>query len=167
MIRARQAADDSAIRALNQAAFGGTHEATLIEDLRSAGVVTVELVACDGVEITGHILFSRLDVTLERRAVRALALAPVAVRLDRRRHGIGGALIREGLTRARQQGWQAVILVGHPEYYPRFGFSTALARKLQAPFSGDAFMALELTPDALDGDTGQVVYPAAFRLHGS
>src|SRR5262249_37103463 len=146
MIRARQPADDIAIRALNEAAFGGTYEATLVEDLRSAGHATVELVARDGSNVIGHILFSRLGVTLDTRAVCALALAPVAVAPDRQRQGVGGALIREGLALARHQGWRAVIVLGHPEYYPRFGFSAALARKLHAPFSGDAFMAFELAP---------------------
>jgi putative acetyltransferase len=164
MIREREPADDAAIGALNEAAFGGAYEAKLIEDLRSAGLAAVELVACDGAVIAGHILFSDLDVTMDERAVRALALAPVAVLPARQRQGIGGALVRDGLARARQSNWQAVILLGHPEYYPRFGFSAALARKLQSPFSGEAFMALELAPEALAGDKGRVVYPAAFGL---
>jgi putative acetyltransferase len=162
VIRERRPADDAAIRRLNEAAFGGTYEATLIEDLRSAGLAALELMAWEEAEIAGHILFSRLDVTLDERPISALALAPVAVRPDRQRQGIGSALIREGLTRAGQRGWQAVILLGHPGYYPRFGFSAALARKLRGPFSGEAFMALELVPGALAGAKGKVVYPAAF-----
>jgi putative acetyltransferase len=164
VIRAREPADDAAIRALNESAFGGNYEATLIEDLRSAGRAVVELVARDGPNIIGHILFSRLDVMIDATAVRALALAPVAVQPERQRQGIGGALIREGLAQAREGRWQAVIVLGHPAYYPRFGFSATLARKLQAPFSGDAFMALELVPSALAGDEGRVIYPGAFGL---
>jgi putative acetyltransferase len=167
VIRERQPADDAEIRRLNDAAFGGPYEATLIEDLRSAGLAVVELVACDDPDITGHILFSRLDVTMDGKAVRALALAPVAVLPARQRGGIGGALVREGLARARRLDWQAVILLGHPEYYPRFGFSPALAGKLQAPFSGEAFMALELETGVLAGEKGRVVYPAAFGLDRS
>ena len=70
----------------------------------------------------------------------------MSVRPDRQRHGIGSALVRAGLERAREQGWQAVIVLGHRGYYPRFGFSAALARTLTSPFTGDAFMALELVP---------------------
>jgi putative acetyltransferase len=164
VIRARQPADDNLIRTLNEAAFVGTYEMTLIAGLRSSGHAVIELVATGDVEIAGHILFSRLEVTLDDRAVRALALAPVAVLPEHQRQGIGGALISEGLAQAGREGWQAVIVLGHPEYYPRFGFSATLARKLQAPFSGDAFMALELAPGALAGDSGRVVYPAAFGL---
>jgi putative acetyltransferase len=164
VIRARQLADDAAIRSLNETAFGGTYEATLIEDLRSSGHAVIELVATRGVQMTGHVLFSQLEVTLDGRSVRALALAPVAVLPERQRQGIGGALIRKGLTQVRQEGWQAVIVLGHPEYYPRFGFSATLARKLQAPFSGDAFMALEMAVGALAGDSGRIVYPTAFGL---
>jgi putative acetyltransferase len=94
--------------------------------------------------------------------VRSLALAPMSVQPGRQRQGIGGALVRESLQRAHQQGWAAVIVLGHPGYYPRFGFSAALARSLAAPFSGNAFMALELIPGALQGGAGRVVYPAAF-----
>ena len=70
--------------------------------------------------------------------------------------------MRSGVARAEAGGWEAAIVLGHPHYYPRFGFSAALARHLAAPFSGDAFMALALRPGALDGKTGRVVYPAAF-----
>jgi putative acetyltransferase len=166
-IRERQAADDAAIRALNEAAFGSNYEATLVEDLRSAGLAAVELVACDASDITGHILFSRLAVTVGARAVRALALAPMAVRPDHQRQGIGSALVREGLARASALGWQAIVVLGHPWFYPRFGFSAALARKLRAPFSGDAFMAIELEAGTLDGEAGRVGYPAAFGVDGS
>jgi putative acetyltransferase len=167
VIRARQAADDAAIHALNEAAFGGSYEATLVGDLRSQELDVVELVACDASGIAGHILFSRLAVTVDARAVRALALAPMSVRPDCQRQGIGSGLVREGLARARELGWQAVLVLGHPPFYPRFGFSAALARKLRAPFSGNAFMALELDAGALDGEQGRVSYPAPFGVAGT
>lgn len=161
VIRERTPADDGAIRRLNDAAFGSTGESRLIEDLRAAGLVAVELVAVD-LTVDGHILFSVLDVTVGAAAVRALALAPMAVQPRLQRRGIGTALVRAGLSRARERGWRAVIVVGHPDYYPRFGFSTALAQPLASPFSGEAFMALELEPGALKGGAGRVVYPSAF-----
>lgn len=163
VIRERTQADDSAIRHLNDMAFGGTDESSLIEELRDAGLVAVELVAVDPL-MDGHILFSVLDVTVGGTPVRALALAPMSVRPDRQRRGIGSALVRAGLQQARDRGWQVVIVVGHPEYYPRFGFSASVARSLSAPFSGNTFMALELEPGALQGGKGRVVYPAPFGV---
>jgi putative acetyltransferase len=163
VIRDRTPADDRAIQHLNDAAFGGTDESRLIEELRAAGLVAVELVAVDPV-VDGHILFSALDVTVGGKSVRALALAPMAVQPHRQRQGIGGTLVRAGLQRARDGGWQAVVVLGHQDYYPRFGFSAALARSLEAPFSGASFMALELQRGALRGGRGRVVYPPAFGV---
>jgi putative acetyltransferase len=162
VIRDRQPADDEAIRRLNDAAFGGTSESQLVANLRAERLAAIELVSVDGTEVIGHILMSTLDVSVGGKPVRSLALAPMSVQPGRQRQGIGGALVRESLKRAHQQGWAAVIVLGHPGYYPRFGFSTALARPFAAPFSGDAFMALELIPGALQGRAGRVVYPAAF-----
>jgi putative acetyltransferase len=164
VIRDRQSADDQAIRRLNDAAFGGTDESQLVADLRAEGLAVIELVSVDGTEVIGHILMSTLDVSVGDRPVRSLALAPLSVQPGRQRQGIGSALIREALRRAQQQGWQAVIVLGHPGYYPRFGFSAALAQQLAAPFSGDAFMALELMADTLKGGAGRVVYPPAFGI---
>jgi putative acetyltransferase len=101
---------------------------------------------------------------LDGRAVKALALAPMAVRPGLQKQGIGGRLIAAALDEARAVGAEAVIVLGHPDYYPRFGFSAALARNLASPFSGEAFMALELLPGALTGKQGSVSYPMAFGL---
>lgn len=162
--RERGPADDEAIRRLNDLAFAGPYESRLIEDLRAANLAAVELVAVEQAEIVGHILFSVLAVTVDQKSIRALALAPMSVRPDRQRCGIGSALVRTGLACAREGGWQVVIVLGHPEYYPRFGFSAELARPLKSPFSGNAFMALEMEPGALRGGNGRVVYPPAFGI---
>jgi putative acetyltransferase len=163
-IRGRTAADDAAIRQLNDDTFGGHYESRLIEDLRAAGLDAVELVAVENDDIVGHILFSVLATTIDRQTVPALALAPMAVRPDRQRRGVGSALVRAGLDLARDRDWRAVIVLGHKGYYPRFGFSAALARPLETPFSGDAFMALELAPGALRGEKGRATYPPAFGV---
>lgn len=133
-LRPRRVDDDGAIAAVDDAAFAGGSEATLVRELRAAGVAAIELVALEGSRLVGHILFSSLEVAVDRRPLRALALAPLAVHPDRQRRGIGGELIRAGLAEARTAGWEAVILLGHPDYYPRFGFSAELAAKLAAPF---------------------------------
>jgi putative acetyltransferase len=156
--------DDGAITRINDVAFGTPGEARLIQALRGAGAAAIELVAVEGADVVGHILFSVLDATVDDRPVKALALAPMAVEPTHQRRGIGSALIRAGLDRARHDGWEAVIVLGHPRYYPRLGFSAAQARHLSAPYAGEAFMALALRSGALDGSNGRVVYPAPFAL---
>lgn len=164
MIREREPADDEAIRRLNDAAFGGPIEAKIVAELRKTRLAVIELVAVEADEIVGHILFSALKVTFGEEMMPTLALAPMAVLPGRQRRGIGSELIHHGLALARQREWWAVIVLGHPAYYPRFGFSAALATPLAAPYSGEAFMALELVPGALSGAAGRVVYPPAFDI---
>jgi putative acetyltransferase len=156
--------DAPAVAALNREAFGGADEVALIERLRADRHVAVSLVAVEDAGFVGHILFSDLAVELDGRPIRAVSLAPMCVRPDRQRQGIGSALVRAGLDAVRDAGWRAVIVLGHPEFYPRFGFSADLAARLAAPFAGPAFMALELVPGALAGTRGTVTYPPAFRL---
>lgn len=164
VIRPRAPADDDAIAHVNDIAFGTPGEARLVRALRDARVVAIELVAVEDARVVGHILFSVLEVAVDGRAVKALALAPMAVEPSRHHRGIGSELVRAGLGRARADGWEAIIVLGHPGYYTRFGFSAAQARHLQTPYAGDAFMALALQSGALDGQRGSVVYPAAFAI---
>jgi putative acetyltransferase len=158
-------ADHETILALNRAAFGGEEEAEIIEKLERDRLVVLSLVArADDGEVVGHILFSVLDVVANGRRVKSLALAPMAVRPKRQRGGIGSALIREGLQRLKDAGWEAVFVLGHTDYYPRFGFSARLARNFVSPFAElDAFMALELVPGVL-GKGGTVRYPPVWGL---
>ena len=97
--------------------------------------------------------------------MRAMALAPMAVVPERQRAGIGSELVRDGLARCRLRGVEAVFVVGHPAYYPRFGFSRASDFGITCEFEvpDEAFMALELAPGSLRGRTGQVFYHEAFR----
>ena len=163
-IRPEAPSDQPEVAALLQAAFGGDYERELVSRLRSDGLVAVALVAEAEQQIVGHIVLSWLPTQVDGRPVRALALAPVAVRVDHQRRGIGSRLIKAALAAGERAGAQAVILLGHPSYYPRFGFSADLAAKLASPFSGPAFMALELAPGALSGAAGAVAYPPAFGL---
>jgi putative acetyltransferase len=160
LIRPETDADHVAIREVNRRAFGTDAEARLVDALRAGGYVQCSLVAkIDGLVI-GHILFSDLPIATARGAIPAVALAPMAVLPEFQRQGIGTALVRDGLDRCRTA---AVIVVGHPEYYPRFGFSAALGAQLESPYPGPAFMALELVPDCLAGVVGRVEYPPPFR----
>jgi len=163
IIRAETAADQAGAVEVHRLAFGGEHEAAIVERLRDVGLVVASLVAAHGQRIVGSILFSRLPIHADAGVViPAVALAPLAVLPDRQRQGIGSMLVRAGLSACQQAGESIVIVVGHPGYYGRFGFSSELARPLRSPFSGEASMALELVPYALAGITGEVRYPAAF-----
>jgi putative acetyltransferase len=152
------------VRSINQAAFGRPDEAELIDAVRTDGAQILSLVAELGPRIVGHILFSRMWIDTSSGAVPAVALAPMAVLPECQRRGIGGRLIRTGLDLLRARGERIVIVLGHPDYYPRFGFSSQRARPLDSPFRPEAFMALELGPGALEGIRGKVRYSAAFGL---
>jgi putative acetyltransferase len=159
IIRDATAADHNGARAVNIAAFGRVDEADLVDRIRSDGDHLVECVAEDAGKIIGHILFSRMSVG----GTPAAALAPMAVDPDHQRQGIGSALVHAGLAACRGAGIPAIIVLGHPDYYPRFGFTAGAAAHLTAPFSGPAFMALELVPGSLAAG-GQVRYATAFGL---
>lgn len=159
MIRHARPTDQPAIRAIVEAAFGQPDEADLVERLRADGDVMFELVEEDAGAVVGHILYSRLwadSVNLYA------ALAPLAVRPDRQRDGVGKRLTAASIETAKEFGAQAVIVLGHPEYYPKFGFTTDAAAKVKSPYSGSpAFMALALEAGALD-EPVLVAYPNAF-----
>jgi putative acetyltransferase len=162
-IRLRVSADDAAIAAVISAAFRGPDEAALVARLRKDGDMIAEFVALDEAgAVIGHIAFSRLDVQSGSQALRAVALAPVAVAPGHQRQGIGGALILHARNCLRDEGEDLVVVLGHPAYYPQFGFSSLLARLLDAPYSGEAFMALELKPGILAALKWRVAYPRAF-----
>ncbi|NEX93296.1 N-acetyltransferase [Caulobacter sp. 17J65-9] len=163
VIRDAREGDQLAVARLTDLAFAGPDESALIARLRDDGDVLIELVAEDAGEIVGHILFSPLPVERDGATAEAAALAPMAVLPGRQRSGVGSALVKAGLDACRAKGVPAVVVLGHPDYYPRFGFTAEAAATLQAPFSGPAFMALELTPGALEHG-GRVRYAKAFGL---
>jgi putative acetyltransferase len=162
-IRPEQPTDHDQVFQVNQLAFGQPDEARLVQALRSSSAFIPELslVAVEDERIVGHILFSRIAVRSGTTTHQALALAPIAVLPTRQRVGIGSSLVRRGLLEARQLGHRVVIVVGHPEYYPRFGFVPCEPLGVRSPFavSPRAFMLLELEPNALAGVRGEVEYP--------
>lgn len=154
-------ADRARIHGLVEAAFASRVEADLVDQLREEGVVISSLVAvCDG-EIVGHALFSQVWIDGEVPATLA-SLAPLAVRPDWQRGGIGAALVTKGIDACRSAGYAGIIVVGEPHYYARFGFSPDLVAHLASPYAGDAFMGLELMPGAIARLRGTVRYPRAF-----
>lgn len=161
-IRDETPSDYEAIREVNRAAFAGEVEAALVDRLRNDGLVIASRVAEFGSRIVGHILFSPVWIGSDEQEVAIASLAPMAVLPGFQNQGIGSALVRDGIEVCRRGGWQAIILVGHAHYYPRFGFSTQFVRHLASPYAGDAFMGLELAPGALTQLRGRVRYPDAF-----
>jgi putative acetyltransferase len=159
MIRYATPADRAAIRSVVEAAFGRPDEARLVERLRSAEDAMFELVAVEGGEVVGHIMFSRLWA--DRDDLYA-ALAPLAVRPALHRSGLGSRLVRAGLESAPQFGAVGVVVLGDPAYYGRFGFTAEAAAQVNAPFRGlAAFQALALCEGAFDAPM-TIAYPEAF-----
>lgn len=164
-VRAEQAQDAEGVYAVNAAAFERPDEALLVGRLHAAGAVTMSLVAEADGRIAGHGLFSPMVIVDEAgREHAAVGLGPVAVLPERQRQGIGVALIREGLRRCAAEGHAAVFVLGHPAYYPRFGFRPAVEFGLRCAYEvpEEAFMALELRPGALAGVSGRVFYHPEF-----
>ena len=155
-----------AIHEVNVLAFGRESEARLVERLRESTdfIQELSLVALKEGRVVGHILFSPVSIETEAGTFPALALAPMAVHPGYQNQGIGSQLVRQELDHCRKLGHKVVILVGHPEYYPRFGFILAKSKRLVAPFPvpDEAFMVIELERGALDGIAGMVKYPAEF-----
>jgi putative acetyltransferase len=164
-IRLEAKADRSALRALNEAAFGTSAEADLLDALRSKSIDCISLVAHSGAALIGHILFSPVALA-EYPEVRLMGLGPMAVAPQQQRQGIGTALVREGLIRCKRLGVRAVVVVGHPEYYPRFGFVPASRYSIRSEYDvpDAAFMAIELEAGALDGLAGLIRYDEAFSV---
>jgi putative acetyltransferase len=156
-MRSETKADYARVHALNCAAFNQRTEANLVDMLRARGEAVISLVAEDNSDIVGHILFSRLMTPQ-----RCLALAPVAVLPERQNEGIGTALIRRGLSMAKQSRWLAVFVLGDPEYYTRFGFSVDAADPFEAPYPKEHMMALALAPGALNALEKTLAYAAPF-----
>ncbi len=164
LIRPETTAAHEAIRSVNRLAFGQDAQARLVDALHDGGYVLTSLVADKDGQIVGHILFSDLPIITEAGTVSALALAPMAVLPAFQRQGIGSALVHRGLEVCRDLGHRIVIVLGHPDFYPKFGFSAKLAESLSSPFgSGEAWMGLELVPGALVRVVGLVQYPPPFN----
>jgi putative acetyltransferase len=162
VIRPAEPGDEAGIRAVHRAAFPTPAEADLVEALAREGDAAISLVATRQSEIVGHVLLSRMNVSGDGRAVRALGLAPVGVLPGYQGGGIGKALIEAALGIARATGEDLVFLLGEPDYYRRFGFSAETAAPFASPYAGPYFMALALRPEFAAPDTGKAAYARAF-----
>jgi putative acetyltransferase len=163
-IRNEQPADTEAIGHINSQAFGQPAEAELVEALRARGSILLSLVAWRGNSSVGHILFSPLRTDQGESLLGGAALGPMAVLLACQREGIGSRLVRRGLTELKTSGVKFVVVLGHPEYYSRFGFAPAQRFGMTCEFDvpSEVFMALELQEHVLEGWSGRVRYQPEF-----
>ena len=163
LIRAEKENDQDAVFAVNASAFETQAEATLVDVLREQAQPIVSLVAENQGNVVGHIMFSPIILS-ENPDLKVMGLAPMAVAPEHQRKGIGSALVRAGLEQCRHLGFVAVVVVGHTEYYPRFGFSPSSRFGIDSEYEvpEEVFMAMELEPEALSGKPGRVKYHNAF-----
>lgn len=162
-IRPEEPEDTVAVRAVNVAAFDTTAEADLVDTLRGNVEPLVSLVAEADGSIVGHILFSPVTLT-DQPDFLLMGLGPMAVMPRHQRQGFGSALVRRGLERCAELGCDAVVVLGHPQYYPRFGFVPASKYGMSSQYDvpDDVFMLIELRPGSLRGASGKVSYDEAF-----
>ena len=149
--------------------FSDGDEDKLVVRLRNAPgfIPELSLVAELNGLVVGHILFTPLVIDNGQQGFESLVLGPVSVLPEFQKQGIGGQLIIAGHKKAKELGFQSVILIGHPEYYPRFGYKTAFGWGLKVAMelpSDDVFMAIELTENALSGVSGMVIFPPEFGV---
>ncbi|WP_408010441.1 GNAT family N-acetyltransferase [Pseudalkalibacillus sp. A8] len=166
-IRGEVVEDIQKIKEVNDQAFGQENETRLIEAIRKSDsfIPELSLVAKTGDgDVIGHILFSLISIETKDGEESVLALAPMAVKPDCQNKGVGSALVRVGLERCEAAGYRSVVVLGHPEFYPRFGFVRASTKGIRPPFEvpDAAFMVNELVPGSLEGTKGTVQYPEAF-----
>lgn len=164
LIRAEEQRDWAAVHAVNVSAFETPAEANLVDTLRDEVQELVSLIAEDNGAIVGHIMFSPVSLS-DHTALRIMGLAPMAVAPEHQRKGIGSALVRVGLEKCKQLGFGAVVVLGHPAYYPRFGFSSSARFGISCEYDvpEEVFMVTELHAGFLDGASGKVKYHPAFR----
>ena len=163
LIRDETGADRAAVHALNSAAFPSAAEADLVDALRELAKPSIALVAEADDRIVGHILFT--PVTLSANTgLSIMGVAPMAVLPEFQRRGIGSALVAAGLSRCRDLGAGAVVVLGHPDYYPRFDFKPASDFDIDCEYDvpPGVFMLQELVPGYLQGHAGTIRYHAAF-----
>ena len=164
VVRKERPGDIPGIHRVNELAFGQPAEAKLVDVLRQNGKALLSLVAVEGDQIAGHILFSPVKIEPEGEPLSAAGLAPLAVLPELQNQGIGSSLVEAGIDEFRRAGYDCVIVLGHAHYYPRFGFVPASTFNLKSEYDvpDDIFMVLELRKGSLSGRTGMFKYQPEF-----
>ncbi|MDH3948293.1 MAG: N-acetyltransferase [Gammaproteobacteria bacterium] len=165
LIRLEQEADRQQIRIINTSAFETDAEANLVEALRQSDIPLISLVAEEENQLIGHILFSPVSLAGQAHTPAIAGLAPMAVLPEWQGKGVGNRLVREGLKYCAEAGYDAVVVLGHPDYYPRFGFVPASTFNIKSEYEvpDEAFMLKELKESALTGIRGVVQYHETFN----
>ena len=150
---------------INASAFDTEAEANLVDNLRESGVRLISLVAEANKKVVGHILFSPIMLSGKGTDVKITGLAPMAVMPDHQKQGIGTALVRKGLRRCKSKGYHAAVVLGHPDYYPRFGFMPCSRFGIKSEYDvpHEVFMVKELVAGILTGYSGVVKYHPLFN----
>jgi putative acetyltransferase len=163
VVRVEESRDSEGVRTVNEQAFGRPNEASLVDALRGLPQ-SISLVASARERIVGHILFTPLQIEGSPKEVVASGLGPMAVLPECQRQGVGSQLVRAGLDSCRASRHDAVVVIGHPEFYSRFGFVPAVTKGLRCEFDvpSEVFMVLELRTGALDSSGGFVKYRPEF-----
>ena len=167
IIRTENKKDYKAVTCINDRAFNQPNEGIMISALRKSDKFISELSIVVEVnsEVVGHILFYPLNIISYEKSFEVLSLAPMAVLPEYQKKGIGGKLVKEGLLRAKALGFNAVVVLGHPEYYPKFGFERASKWNIRPPIDevpDEAFMATELVKGWLNDKAGVVEFPSEY-----
>ena len=165
VIRREQPEDIAMIHHVVHQAFGQAAEANLVDALRRNGKAKISLVAEDNGRIIGHILFSEVVLEAGENRLTGIGLAPLAVTPERQNEGIGSRLSEEGMKHCREAGYPFAVVLGHPEFYPRFGFVPASRFGVKSEYDvrDEVFMAMELKEGSLAGFAGIVKYQPEFN----
>ncbi|MFT7486044.1 MAG: putative acetyltransferase [Candidatus Paceibacteria bacterium] len=163
-IRPEEARDHERVFAIIEAAFDSPGEAKLVCALREQADPLISLVAEVDEQVVGHVVFSPATL-LGHPELKVMGLAPVSVIPAEQKTGIGSALIQAGLQACRELGAQAAIVLGHAEYYPRFGFAPSVSLGIRSEYDvpDDLFMVMEFEAGALEGKSGMIRYHPAFK----
>ena len=163
-IREERPEDIDAIRALNLAAFGQVEEGRIVDALRAKGGVLLSLVATMGERVIGHALYSPVSIDSKEATLQGAGLGPMAVLPEFQRRGVGARLITFGIERLKERGIPFIVVVGHPEYYPRLGFRPASGLGIRSEWElpDDVFMVLPLDESKMKGVSGLATYRPEF-----
>lgn len=167
-IRNEQASDKESIYQINTQAFETDDEARLVNALRDSGCDYISLVAEQDHKLVAYILFTSVILSASQAGLKLLGLAPMAVLPEYQNQGIGSALVKRGLELCKAKGYDAVVVLGHPNYYTRFGFvpSDEYGIKSEYEVPREVFMIQELVHGCLKGKSGVIQYHEAFKLVG-
>ena len=165
IIREEQPSDIEKIWKVNVEAFETIAEANLVNSLRDSGCTFITLVAVTETKVVGHILFTPVELSGNKNNLKIMGLAPMAVLSQYQNKGIGSELVQAGLERCKSLGYDAVVVLGHPDYYPKFGFVPSVKYGIKSEYdvSDEVFMILELTPGSLNHHEGIIKYHEAFN----